>query len=276
MSQVKQTFTLPTDPSARSAQVFEDISPVALVTGGAKRIGAEIVQQLHRSGYQIIVHYNRSEIDAKALVDQLNTIRPASAIYFSADLSSCEQIKVLADKSMSHWGRLDVLVNNASSFYPTPLQNVTQAHWDDLMTSNAKGPLFLSQACLPVLTQCQGQIINLVDMHLDRPLSKFSVYSMGKAALASLTKVLAVELAPAVRVNAVAPGAILWPEYFNEHEKAREEEFRANVIDSIPLKRLGHAKDIANAVMFLTQADYITGQIITVDGGRSLSKIWES
>ncbi len=243
---------------------MEDKAPVALVTGAAKRIGATIVRRLHANGYRVVVHYSSSYEEANSLVNVLNHSRPNSAISLQGNLCDSSHINAIAERSVEAWGRLDVLVNNASSFYPTPMGEITEDDWSSLVGSNTKGPLFLSQALVPALKQTGGCIINMVDMHLDRPLPKHSVYLLAKAGLASLTRSMAIELAPQVRLNGIAPGAILWP------ERDMDELAKQRLIDSVPLQQLGSPDDIADALSFLVSASYITGQIIYVDGGRSL------
>lgn len=239
-------------------------APVALITGAAKRIGAAIATYLHQSGYRIIIHYGESKKEADTLVKQLNSLRPDSATSLQADLCDINQVQQLASKAISHFNRLDVLINNASSFYPTPLGHISLDDWHALVGSNVQGPLFLSQAVWPVLKQHRGCIINMIDMHIDRPLPKHSVYSLAKSALASLTRSLACEMAPFVRVNGIAPGAILWPERTLSTEQQRQ------LIDSIPLGEMGSPNDITHAVSYLLSASYVTGQVLYVDGGRTL------
>ncbi|WP_377895554.1 SDR family oxidoreductase [Alteromonas sp. R78001] len=246
-----------------------------------------MAKTLHGAGYRVIVHYGHSAQDANALVNSLNDIRPNSAICLQADLCKLEDITRLAeqatapdafllgsntlhaldsnsDSSVKPANRIDVLINNASSFYPTPLGDISANDWQSLVGSNVQGPLFLSQALWPALKASNGCIINMVDMHIDRPLPHHTVYGLAKTALASITRSLAVEMAPQVRVNGIAPGAILWPERELEHDQ------KQRLLDSIPLGGLGSPEDIANTATFLISANYITGQIIYVDGGRSL------
>lgn len=239
-------------------------SPVALITGAAKRIGAAMARQLHSEGYRVIIHYGHSKDDAFALAETLNEQRANSAACIQANLCDPQEVKSLGESALSKWGKIDVLVNNASSFYPTPFGNISEDDWTSLVGSNLKGPLFLSQTLTPALTQSKGCIINMVDMHIDRPLLKHSVYLLAKSGLASLTQSLAVELAPHIRVNGIAPGAILWP------ERDMDAGEKDTLLSSIPLGELGSVQDIANTLSFLISASYITGQIIYVDGGRSL------
>lgn len=252
---------------------LENRSPVALITGGAKRLGAATARQLHQAGYRLVLHYRHSAEAAEALAAELNTERPGSVVVLSADLNQHAQVLQLATAAVDCFGRLDVLVNNASSFYPTPMGKVTEADWLDLFASNAKAPFFLSQALLPALQQHKGCIINMVDIHADKPLAEHPVYCMAKAALVMMTRALARELAPTIRVNAVAPGAILWPETGSSEQPALHmltEQDKTGILAQIPLGALGQPEDIARTVLFLASAPYITGQIVAVDGGRSL------
>ncbi len=239
-------------------------APVALVTGSAKRLGKQIVCKLHQAGYRVIIHYHQSQSDANALADNLNQQRPDSATTLSANLLDMAALTLLASNALGCFNRLDVLVNNASSFYPTPLANATMDNWDDLFGSNVKAPYFLAQALAPALSQSNGCIINMVDIHAQQPLADHSIYCMAKAALLMMTKSLARELAPTIRVNGIAPGAILWP------SQQLAEADKAAILQQIPLQRTGTPDDIANTVLFLLQSPYISGQLIAVDGGRSL------
>lgn len=237
----------------------------ALVTGAAQRIGAAIVTRLHAEGAKVAIHFRESTQAALELRDRLNTERADSAAIFKADLNDLGQLGALVD-AVEHWsGGIDILVNNASNFYPTPLGSISTAQWDDLIGSNLRAPLFLSQAALPLLTSAHGCIVNIVDIHGRRPLRDHAVYSAAKAGLAMLTRSLAKDLAPTVRVNGVAPGAIIWP----ENDLSADDKNR--ILEQIPLGRQGQPGDIAAAVLFLVRdASYVTGQIITVDGGRSV------
>ena len=244
----------------------EKITKVALVTGSARRVGAQTVRTLHAAGFNVIVHYRSSAEDAKKLVAELNTSRADSARMAQADLIKIDTLPELIEEVISFWGRLDVLVNNASAFYPTEVGNITEKDWDVLLGSNLKGPMFLSQAAADELKRTHGCIVNMVDIHADRPLKNYLVYSVAKAGLVALTKSLARELGPDVRANGVAPGVILWPEQ-PQHSAEQQE-----IIARTALKREGEPLDIARTIHFLvTNAPYITGQIITVDGGRTLS-----
>lgn len=238
---------------------------VVLVTGAARRIGAAIVTRLHTEGARIAVHYRGSADEAAALVNRLNDARQDSAAIFQADLLEVESLPQLVADVVAWGGRLDALVNNASTFYATPIGEIREEHWQDLVGSNFKAPLFLSQAVAPHLREARGAIVNIVDIHAQRPLRDHSVYGPAKAALAMLTKSLAKDLAPEVRVNGVAPGAILWP------EDGMTEETRQMILDQVPLARAGEPEDIAGCVLYLLRdAPYVTGQIIAVDGGRSI------
>jgi pteridine reductase len=238
---------------------------VALVTGAARRIGAVIATRLHESGADVAIHYRGSADEAAALADKLNAQRPGSASTFAADLTDLASLRGLVDGVHDWHKRLDILVNNASSFYPTPIGEINKDHWDDLLGSNLKAPLFLSQAAAPFLRAAGGVIINIVDIHAQRPLRDHAVYGAAKAGLAMLTRSLAKDLAPEVRVNGVSPGAILWP------EDDMSEETKDTILAQIPLKLTGDPDDIAGCVLYLaSDADYVTGQIIAVDGGRSI------
>lgn len=237
-----------------------------MITGAARRIGAQLARYLHQSGMNIILHYRNSEKDAQALAEDLTMQRANSVKLVQGDLRKCADIPDLIEQSAALFGRIDVLINNASSFFPTGLDEIDEEVWEDLIGVNLKAPLFLTLAVAPHLKISQGCIINIVDIHGDRPLKDYSVYSIAKAGLAMLTRSMARELAPKVRVNGIAPGAIMWPEvqhYEGLHQK---------VISRTALKREGSPRDVADAALFLiNQADYVTGQIIAVDGGRTLS-----
>lgn len=247
-------MSAPTDPDR-----------VALVTGGADRIGAEIVRTLHSEGLSVVIHYRNSAAKAEALAESLNEIRPGSASTVQADLLDWSAPATLMAAVKENHGRLDVLINNASSFYPTPLGEVTENQWHDLMGTNLRAPFFIAQAAAPLLRTSHGCIVNLVDIHALRPKKDHPVYSMAKAANAMMVKTLARELGPEVRVNGVAPGAILWPEHEALTESRKEE-----ILARTALRRPGEAADIARTVRFLVlEAGYIDGQIIAVDGGRT-------
>lgn len=238
---------------------------VALVTGAARRIGAVIARTLHSHGADVAIHYRGSADEAGALVEEFNAARADSAAAFAADLTDVAAIEQLAAQVTGWRNRLDVLVNNASSFYPTPAGTITEAQWNDLVGTNLKAPLFLSQAALPALRAAGGVIVNIVDVHSTHPLRDHPVYGPAKAGLAMLTRSLAKDLAPDVRVNGVSPGAILWP------ENDMDEDTRAAILKQVPLARPGDPADIAGAVLFLVRdATYVTGQVIAIDGGRSI------
>ncbi len=237
-----------------------------MITGGARRIGAGLVQHLHQSGMRIILHYCNSERDARSLANELNAQRAGSVELLQGDLTEYAKIPDLIAQAGACFNRLDVLINNASSFFPTDLGTIDEDMWEKLVGVNLKAPLYLTQAVAPYLKSSQGCIINIVDIHADRPLKGYPVYSISKAGLAMLTRSMARELAPEVRVNGIAPGAIMWPEA--EHYAALHQE----IISRTALKREGKPQDIADIALFLiNHADYITGQIVAVDGGRTLS-----
>lgn len=237
-------------------------SPVALVTGAAKRLGANTARHLHSLGYNVVIHYHQSHRDAQQLIHDLNTLRPQSALAFSGDLSEHSVFDQLANFVNEHWQRLDVLVNNASSFYPTPIDELTITQYQNLIATNMTAPLFLTKACYPLLRKHQGVVINMCDIHATRPLELHTAYCMAKAGLTMMTKCLANELAPQVRVNGVAPGVIEWPSTGIDGKAANE------VLKSVPLQRKGHVNDIAQAIEYLISAPYVTGHILTIDGGR--------
>ncbi len=238
----------------------------ALITGSARRIGACIADHLHRAGMNLVLHHRASSAEAEALCADFNQRRPGSASTVGADLMRTAALPKLVDHTVSCFGGLDALINNASTFYPTPVGAVTEHQWEDLMGANLKAPFFLSQAAAPALGLRNGTIVNIVDIYADRPLDEHPVYSAAKAGLAMLTRSLARELGPEIRVNGVSPGAILWP------EQAQSSDDQTRILNRTPLARCGEPADIARAVHFLlAQAPYITGQIIAVDGGRSTS-----
>jgi pteridine reductase len=241
------------------------LSKNILITGSAQRIGAACARLLHSQGCQVFLHYRSSAQAATKLCAELNQLRPDSAQIMQADLLGQRELQALAQAAQQAWGGIDVLVNNASTFYPSAVGEVSEAQWDELLGSNLKAPFFLAQALAETLTARNGCIVNIVDIHAERGLRGYPVYSIAKAGLAAMTKILAKELAPAVRVNGVAPGAILWPD-----STMPEQEKRA-ILQKIALARSGQPVDIAKAVAFLiNDADYMTGQILTVDGGRLL------
>ena len=240
---------------------------VVLITGGAKRVGAAICRRLHAAGASLMVHYRSSSKEAHALQDELNAIRADSVALARSDLLKLSGLPSLVNDTVERFGRIDVLINNASSFYSTPVGEVTEQAWDDLIGTNLKAPLFLAQAAASHLRKSHGSIVNIVDIHAERPLKNYLVYNAAKGGLVALTRSLARELGPEVRVNGVAPGAIMWP----EDGEWQDEVSRQRIISSSLLKRVGEPDDIARAVAFLVHdAPYITGQIIAVDGGRNV------
>jgi len=254
------------NPGQNPGQNQGSETKVALITGAAARIGAEICRTLHAAGMNVVIHYRNSSEQATELCDALNQQRADSAAMLQADLLDTASLPQLVNQAAAIWGRLDALVNNASSFYPTPVGEITEAHWDDLMGSNLKAPIFLSQAATPYLQQSHGCIINIVDVHAFRPMKAHPVYCAAKAGLAMLTQSLARELGPEIRVNGVAPGAIMWP------ESELAPEVQTSILERTALKRQGGPEDIARTVRFLVlEGDYITGQVIPVCGGRSIN-----
>jgi pteridine reductase len=243
---------------------------VALVTGSARRIGAAIARRLHAAGYDLALHYRGSADDAQALATELEGARADSTLLLQADLAEFDRLPELVAKTIGRFGRLDALVNNASGFHPTPFGTTTPAQWDELFAINARAPFFLSQAAAPHLADAGGAIVNIADIHAERPLRGHAVYAMGKAALLHMTRALALELAPQVRVNAVSPGAILWPEH-PDKSIGKDADAQAAILARTPLGRTGTPEDIAEAVRWLLQdARYCTGQVLRVDGGRML------
>jgi len=240
--------------------------PVVLITGAAKRVGARIAHGLHAAGYDLALHYRHSRTEMDALCADLNAVRSGSAHAIRADLADVEKLPRIVADCIARFGRLDALVNNASAFYATPIGSVTTAQWDELFASNVRAPFFLAQAAAPHLKSVQGSIVNIVDIYAERPLPGHPVYCMAKAALAMMTLALAKELGPEVRVNGIAPGAILWP----ESGKAYADQ--ADLVARTPLRRSGTPEDVAAAVVFLLRdAKFTTGQILKVDGGRALA-----
>ncbi|MGM8884500.1 pteridine reductase [Psychrobacter sp. 1U2] len=248
-------------------------APVILVTGSAKRIGAAIVKAAHCQNYRVIIHCHNSQSEAQKLSDELNQLRPHSAKVLLADLSvinTKDRLDAFVKAIITSFGQLDVLIHNASRFYPTPINSIDNEQWDELFLTNAKAPLMLSQALLPYLQAQQGCIISLLDIHAhDKPFKGYSIYNMAKAAQRMMVQSLAVELAPVVRVNGVAPGVNILPE--TNSDQALDPGLQNSIVDSIPLQRIGKPEDIAHSVLYLIQASYVTGQIIDVDGGRSLT-----
>lgn len=237
-----------------------------LITGAARRVGAAIARTLHAAGANIMLHYRQSADEATALATELERARPRSTALVAGDLLDTNSLPKLIEATLARFGQLDILINNASSFYPTPVGTITPAQWDDLMGTNLKAPLFLSQAAAAALRASRGQIVNIVDIHGMRPLRDHVVYGAAKAGLIMLTRALAKELAPDVRVNGIAPGPVMWP------EGADNAALRAKILDRTLLKRPGSPDDIARAALFFAcDAPYVTGQILPVDGGRSVA-----
>ncbi|GMG85738.1 pteridine reductase [Biformimicrobium ophioploci] len=239
---------------------------VALITGAANRLGKAMAEALHQDGFNVVIHFRNSGQAAASLIAGLNRVRADSAAGAQADLCTTGGPASLATQALKHWGRLDLLINNASSFFPTPLDTATEAQWDDLIGSNLKAPFFLCQALVDSLSASGGSIVNLVDIHAQRPMPNHPIYSAAKAGLAMLTKSLAVELAPRIRVNGIAPGAVLWPEHHGQLNTPEE-----TILSRTPLRRTGEPADIVAALRYLVDAPYVTGQILAVDGGRSLT-----
>lgn len=240
-------------------------APVVFLTGAARRVGAETARVFHAAGFRVVIHYRSSEPDAIALVDELNRTRPHSAACFQSALDGRSSIQSAANDAIDVFGQVDVLVNNASSFFPTPWGEITDDAMNSLMHSNLMLPMAMIQALAPELKRREGAIINLVDIHALRPLADHPAYGAAKAGLISLTKSAALDLAPQVRANAIAPGAILLPEQEGD-------DYEAALTSNIPLARMGNPTDIAEAALFLATAPYVTGQVLAVDGGRTLKQ----
>jgi pteridine reductase len=240
---------------------------VVLITGGAKRVGAQICRRMHLAGASLMLHYRASAGEARLLQAELNHTRANSVALIQADLLDVGKLPSLVEQTLATFGRLDALVNNASSFFPTPIGDITLAAWDDLVGTNLRAPMFLAQAAAPALRRTQGAIVNITDIHAERPLRHYVVYNAAKAGLSGLTRALARELAPEVRVNAIAPGPILWPEDGQFDELSRQ-----RIVSNTPLRREGSPDDIARAVHFLiADAPYVTGETLAVDGGRHIA-----
>ena len=240
--------------------------PVALITGAARRVGAVIAHTLHAAGYDLALHYRRSADDARVLADELQRQRADSTLLLQAELAELATLPAMIGKLLAHYGRLDALVNNASAFFPTPLGTATPQQWNELFASNAQAPFFLSQAAIPALREARGGIVNLIDIYAERPLAEHTVYCMAKAAHAAMTRSLALELGPQIRVNGVAPGAVMWP------GDGKPYDDQQTMLARTPLQRAGTPEDVAGAVLWLLRdAPFVTGQIIRVDGGRTLS-----
>jgi pteridine reductase len=242
--------------------------PVVLITGAARRLGAAIARALHADGFDLALHYRSSGEEMRALVAGLEAARPGSVLALQANLAEFDRLPELVARTVGHHGRLDALVNNASAFFPTPLGEATPAHWDALFAANARAPFFLSQAAAPHLKAARGAIVSLADVYASRPLRDHPLYGMSKAALVHMTRALALELAPEVRVNAIAPGAILWPE---DDDGGKPEAAKQAILARTPLGRTGTAEEVAGAVRWLLrEASYVTGQVVRLDGGRLL------
>lgn len=241
------------------------MTKVALISGAARRVGAAIARRFHQENINVVIHYRGSAVEADQLCVELNSLRKNSALSIQAELSDFLAFPSLIEAISNRFGRLDILVNNASAFYPSTIGMIDESHWDQLFDTNLKAPFFLAQAAAPILRLNAGCIVNLVDIHGQRPLKGYPLYSVTKSALSAMTRALAKELAPDIRVNGVAPGAILWPENEMTHDE------KARILDKIPFKRIGCLDDITSAVSYLVHhAPYVTGQILTVDGGRVL------
>jgi pteridine reductase len=240
--------------------------PVALITGAARRVGAVIARTLHEAGFDLALHYRHSADEARALALDLDSRRRGSTLLVPAELADLAALPVIIEHVLTHYGRLDALVNNASAFFPTPVDSATAQQWNQLFASNAQAPFFLSQAAIPALRKARGSIVNLVDIYAERPLADHPLYCMAKAALAAMTRSLALDLGPEVRVNGVAPGAVLWPGDGKPYDNQQA------MLARTPLQRAGSPEDVANTVLWLLRdAPFVTGQIIRVDGGRTLS-----
>lgn len=239
---------------------------VALITGGARRVGAGIARRLHVAGWRIVLHYRASNAEADALAAELNAQRADSVITVQLDLLDTARLPELVAAAITHFGRLDALINNASTFYATPIGQFSESAWDELLGSNLKAPLFLAQAAAPELAKTRGCIVSIADIHTERPYPQYMLYTVAKAGLVAMTRGLARELAPDVRVNAVAPGSNIWP----EHGKAFDAAEQQRILDTIPLQRIGAPDDLAQAIEFLLNAPYLTGVVLPVDGGRSV------
>jgi pteridine reductase len=240
--------------------------PVALVTGAARRVGATIARTLHAAGYDLALHYRHSADDADALMAELERTRPGSTLGVQADLADLARLPSLVEQVTTRFGRLDALVNNASAFHPTPIGGATVAQWNELFASNAQAPFFLVQAAWPALREAHGAVVNLVDIYAERALPEHPIYVMAKAALAAMTRTLAQDLAPEVRINGVAPGAVMWP------AEGKDYADREALLARTPLGRAGTPEDVASAVLWLLRdAPFVTGQIIRIDGGRTLA-----
>lgn len=250
-------------PAGRKRTALE--GKAVLITGAARRVGACLARALQAAGANVMIHHRSSAAEARALASELNSLRGGSAALVHADLLDVKQLGTVIDATMKTFGQLDVLINNASTFYPTPVGGITERHWNDLLGTNLKAPLFLAQAAAPALRLSRGLILNIADIHGMRPLRRYTTYSVAKAGLIMLTKALARELGPQVRVNAIAPGPVMWPE-----ERA-DRALQKKIIERTQLKRPGSPEDVARAALFFcAEAPYVTGQVLAVDGGRSV------
>jgi pteridine reductase len=240
--------------------------PVVLITGAARRVGAVIAHTLHVAGYDVALHYRHSAAEATALADTLERQRAGSTLLLQGELADTAALPALVESLLAHYGRLDALVNNASAFYPTPVGEATPTQWNELFASNAQAPFFLSQAAVPALREARGGIVNLLDIYAERPLANHPLYCMAKAALAAMTRSLALDLAPLVRVNGVAPGAVMWPSDGKPYDDQQA------MLARTPMQRAGTPEDVASAVLWLLRdTPFVTGQVLRVDGGRTLS-----
>lgn len=240
--------------------------PVALITGAGKRVGAVIARTLHAAGYDVALHYRRSAAEAEQLAASLEREREGSTLTVQAELADLEHLPAMVQRVLDRFGQLDALVNNASAFYPTPIGTATSAQWQELFASNAQAPFFIAQAATPALRQARGAIVNMVDIYAERPLADHPIYCMAKAALEAMTRSLALDLGPDVRVNGVAPGAVMWPSDGKPYDDQQA------LLARTPLRRAGSPEDVAGAVLWLLRdAPFVTGHIIRVDGGRTLS-----
>ncbi|MBT2117440.1 pteridine reductase [Dyella sp. LX-66] len=240
--------------------------PVALITGGVKRVGAQIARTLHAAGYDLVLHFRSSANEAAALVAELEKQRAGSTLAIQGELADLDRLPAMIEQALQHYGRLDALVNNASAFFPTAVGSATTAQWNELFASNAQAPFFLAQAATPALRETHGAIVNLVDVYAERPLANHPIYCMAKAALAAMTRSLALDLGPDIRVNGIAPGAVMWPSDGKPYDDQQA------MLARTPLQRAGSPQDVAGAVLWLLRdAPFVTGQIIRIDGGRSLS-----
>jgi pteridine reductase len=240
--------------------------PVALITGASRRVGAVTARTLHAAGYDLALHYRHSSEEAHALANELEQQRAGSTLLLQADLADLSTLSTLIERLLTQFGRLDALVNNASAFFATPLGDATPNQWEELFASNAQAPFFLAQAAIPALRKSRGGIVNMLDIYAERPLAGYTIYCMAKAAQAAMTRSLALELGPDIRVNGIAPGAVMWP------SEGKSEAEKNEMLSRTPLNRAGTPEDVANAVLWLLRdAHYVNGHVIPIDGGRLLS-----